>query len=237
MTDRPNHISLPPTPVLKSAMRQPQTPSGTSSPRSTPSGFLLSPTGTPNLSVPLFQTLTGSSYTSNAASVSTVGVGGYHHKVSFDTFENPAAQMFSYTIPVRSEGWERSKNTRVFLVAASPDESGIQALDWAMESLVQDGDEIIVFRGFDAEELGTSLHLPVLAIDAKASQPLADKDHDCVREEARELLRQVQRQNTEYEPDRKVITCCMLFCYTHMLITSSALDHHRVYCWKSLRDY
>ena len=76
--------------------------------------------------------------------------------MSFDTFENPAAQMFSYTIPVRNEGWERNKNTRVFLVAASPDESGIQALDWAMESLVQDGDEIIVFRGFDAEELGPS---------------------------------------------------------------------------------
>ena len=76
--------------------------------------------------------------------------------MSFDTFENPAAQMFSYTLPVRSEGYTRNRNTRVFLVAASPDESGTQALDWAMESLVQDGDELIVFRGFDTEELGAS---------------------------------------------------------------------------------
>ena len=39
-------------------------------------------------------------------------------------------------------------------MAASPDESGSEALDWVMESLVQDGDELIVFRGFDEQELG-----------------------------------------------------------------------------------
>ena len=42
------------------------------------------------------------------------------------------------------------------MVAASPDESGSEALDWTMESLVQDGDELIVFRGFDADDLGMS---------------------------------------------------------------------------------
>lgn len=45
--------------------------------------------------------------------------------------------------------------TRVFLCAASPDESGTEALDWCLESLVQDGDELVVLRGFDPEVLGT----------------------------------------------------------------------------------
>ena len=62
--------------------------------------------------------------------------------------------MFSYTLHVQSEGYSRTKRTRVFLCAASPDESGNQALDWALESLVQYGDEFIVFRGVDDADLG-----------------------------------------------------------------------------------
>jgi len=42
----------------------------------------------------------------------------------------------------------------VFLCASSPDESGSEALEWCLESLVQDGDELIVFRGVDEDVLG-----------------------------------------------------------------------------------
>lgn len=62
--------------------------------------------------------------------------------------------MFSFTLRAHSEGYRRDRNTRNFLCAASPDESGVEALDWVMESLVQDGDELVVFRGFDTEVLG-----------------------------------------------------------------------------------
>lgn len=102
------------------------------------------------LGTPLVPTPTGSSSAARAGE-------GYTPKVAFDTFENPDAPVFSYTLPVKSEGYKRNRMTRVFLVAASPDESGSEALDWVMESLVQDGDELIVFRGFDAEELGMPL--------------------------------------------------------------------------------
>lgn len=82
---------------------------------------------------------------------------GYTPKVSFDTFENDAAPMFSFTLQVKSDGYERSPSTRVFLCASSPDESGRQALDWAIDSLAQDGDELIVFRGIDQDNLGKEL--------------------------------------------------------------------------------
>ncbi len=62
--------------------------------------------------------------------------------------------MFSFTLQVKSDGYKRSRNTRVFLCAASPDESGREALDWSLEPLVQDGDELIVFRGVDEDVLG-----------------------------------------------------------------------------------
>ena len=84
---------------------------------------------------------------------------GYTPKVSFDTFENPAASMFSFTLHVQSDGYARNHSTRVFLCASSPDESGREALEWALECLVQDGDELVVFRGFDQEELGTHVFL------------------------------------------------------------------------------
>jgi len=75
----------------------------------------------------------------------------YTPKVSFDTFENPVANMFSFTLQVKSEGYRRTRNTRVFLCASSPDESGSEALEWSLEYLVQDGDELIVFRGADED--------------------------------------------------------------------------------------
>ncbi|KAF8909761.1 hypothetical protein CPB84DRAFT_1673423 [Gymnopilus junonius] len=108
----------------------------------------------------------------------------YTPKVSFDTFENPVASMFSFTLQVKTEGYRRTRNTRVFLCAASPDESGREALDWALEALVQDGDELIVFRGVEQDALG--------------------KDHNTLRDEARDLMRILQEKSVEYDPTRKL---------------------------------
>lgn len=61
--------------------------------------------------------------------------------------------MFSYTLQAKSEGYKRDRSTRNFLVAASMDESGSEALEWVLDSLIEDGDELIVFRGFPEEDL------------------------------------------------------------------------------------
>ncbi|KDR76905.1 hypothetical protein GALMADRAFT_95530 [Galerina marginata CBS 339.88] len=108
----------------------------------------------------------------------------YTPKVSFDTFENPVASMFSFTLQVKSAGYRRTRNTRVFLCASSPDESGREALDWCLEALVQDGDELIVFRGLDEDVL--------------------DKPHDALRAEARALMLSIQAKSVEYDADRKL---------------------------------
>ena len=112
--------------------------------------------------------------------------------------------MFSFTLRVKSEGYKRVRSTRVFLCAASPDECGTEALDWCLQSLVQDGDELIVFRGVEQEELGgfrgfgflISILTPIIGID---------KDHNILRVEARELMRTVQEKSYNFDPNRKVI--------------------------------
>ncbi|OBZ76756.1 Universal stress protein A family protein C25B2.10 [Grifola frondosa] len=154
------------------------------SPSTVQSSYSPSPDiSTPTLSAPPSLFAYGSQSPSQCATP-LVASQGYMPKVSFDTLENPQASMFSYTLHVQSEGYARTRSTRVFLCASSPDESGRHALDWALECLVQDGDELIVFRGVDTEEF--------------------EKDHDQYREDARELMRQIQEKCVEYDPERKL---------------------------------
>ncbi len=93
--------------------------------------------------------------------------------------------MFSFTLSSASSGYVRTPATRVFLCAASPDESGEGALDWALESLVQDSDELVICRGVEEDILN-------------------ERDHDDIREEARELMRRIQRKALESDPERRV---------------------------------
>lgn len=54
---------------------------------------------------------------------------------------------------MKSDGYKKTRNTRVYLCAASADESGKEALEWSISNLVEDGDELVVVRGFAPEDL------------------------------------------------------------------------------------
>ena len=58
--------------------------------------------------------------------------------------------------PAKSADYVHTRDTRLFLVAVSPDESGTEALDWLMESLIEDGDELVALRVIDWEGTGQS---------------------------------------------------------------------------------
>ncbi|CAE6493534.1 unnamed protein product [Rhizoctonia solani] len=156
--------STPVSPIPASAIATPLSPPHVQLAPSSPHSFLAP--------LPTFsRTVTGTSTT----------VPGYKPKVSFDTFENPSdAALDSFTLQASSEGYKRTRHTRVFLCAASGDESGTEALEWTLESLVQHGDELIVVRGFDLEDLEKQLH-------------------EEVREEAKELMKHILAKNLQYE--------------------------------------
>ncbi|OCH84182.1 hypothetical protein OBBRIDRAFT_742016 [Obba rivulosa] len=178
------HTSRPNTPLVSSpplpSTNLPSSPILTSaSPlSSSPSNFNPQQAS----SDPGFSASSLSVYQPSGISSPLIAAQGYTPHVSFDTLANPQASMFSYSLHVQSDGYTRNRSTRVFLCASSPDESGQQALDWALESLVQDGDELIVFRG--VEEL--------------------EKDPDAYREDARELMRTIQEKSNEYDSERKL---------------------------------
>ncbi|KAG7096102.1 hypothetical protein E1B28_006778 [Marasmius oreades] len=201
----PTHASPPHSYPLRSAMKH---SSAATSPVSSPPVRSQTLPGTPDMeSLPLSTTSTSTSTSSchhgdslqKTSSQLSFGsqspspyfamlprtpVPGYQPKVSFDTFENSAANMFSFTLSSKSDGYKRTRNTRIFLCATSPDESGSGALDWALESFVQDGDEFVVFRGIEEDDL--------------------EKDHDSIRDDARELMKYVQEKSQEVDPDRKL---------------------------------
>lgn len=115
-------------------------------------------------------------------------MGAYRRKVGFETFDKSTdTALFSYTLQAKSEGYRRSRHTRVFCVAVSADESGDDALDWLMDSLVEDGDEIVAVRVIELDE-------------GEKASPQAQEEF---REEAAHLLRTVLEKNDLYG-DRKV---------------------------------
>ena len=73
------------------------------------------------------------------------------------------------------------------MVAVSPDESGNEALEWLMESLIEDGDEIVAVRVVELDE----------------GEKKSEDAQEGFREEAGGLLRTVLEMNDEIS-DRRV---------------------------------
>lgn len=78
----------------------------------------------------------------------------YERKVGFDTLDNDTALKtgggtgleYSFTLQAESLGYTRTRTTRTFLVATDLNEYSVGALDWLLENLVEDGDQVVVLR-------------------------------------------------------------------------------------------
>ncbi|KAJ9110111.1 hypothetical protein QFC19_001782 [Naganishia cerealis] len=115
---------------------------------------------------------------------------GYRRKVGFETFDGAKVKddaLFSYTLQAKSDYYRRNRNTRVFMAAVSNDEKGEDALDWLMDNLVEDGDEVVAVRVIELDE------------GEKASQQAQDE----FREEAAQLLKTILEKNDEFG-DRRI---------------------------------
>lgn len=86
---------------------------------------------------------------------------GYERVVGFDTMldaEDTVSGSASYTLQVKSVGYARTKHARTFMCAVDATESRYaamltseHALEWIMENLVDDGDEMIAVRVMDEQ--------------------------------------------------------------------------------------
>ncbi|KAI5295824.1 hypothetical protein KEM52_000112, partial [Ascosphaera acerosa] len=101
---------------------------------------LTSPT-TPHTDVPAQRnTLTESPRHSHDAS------SAYSRGVSFDTFDNRDATDYSLTLNYKHKDYKSTRRSRTFLCGTDANDYSDVALEWLIDELVDDGDEVVCLR-------------------------------------------------------------------------------------------
>ncbi|KAF9919346.1 hypothetical protein BX616_007070 [Lobosporangium transversale] len=83
---------------------------------------------------------------------------GYIARVGFDTLDCEDTVQYALTLQARTDKWKRAKNTRTFLVCTDLSDYSSHALQWVMENMVEDGDEIVALRVVPMELRDSLVH-------------------------------------------------------------------------------
>lgn len=108
----------------------------------------------------------------------------FQQKVSFDTFSNPAASDFSLTLNRKHKDYEYTKRSRTFLCGTDTNEYSDTALEWLIDELVDDGDEVVCLRVVEKDSKEAE----------KWSRGQGEKGY---RHEAQRFLEEIEKKNTE----------------------------------------
>jgi hypothetical protein len=119
----------------------------------------------------------------------------FQHHVSFDNFaggEPTEKNTISFTLNVKHKGYQFKRRSRSFMVGIDENDYSDIALNWMLEELVDDGDEIICLRVVDK--------------DAKV---VSDKNVERrqYQKEAKDLMKRIQERND----DNKAISIVLEF--------------------------
>lgn len=106
----------------------------------------------------------------------------YESRVSFDTFDNKDATDISFTLVSKHKDYAYSRRSRTFLCGTDQNDYSEFALEWLVEELVEDGDEIVCLRVVDK--------------DSKISSNVS-VEQGIYKTEARKLLEHIQDKNEE----------------------------------------
>ncbi|KAJ5281624.1 hypothetical protein N7478_006996 [Penicillium angulare] len=75
----------------------------------------------------------------------------YERGVSFDTFDNRDAADFSLTLNYKHKGYQSTRRSRTFLCGTDQNDYSEFALEWLLDELVDDGDEIVCLRAVEKD--------------------------------------------------------------------------------------
>lgn len=106
----------------------------------------------------------------------------FQNRVSFDTFDNRDVKDFSLTLNSKHKDYKYTKRSRTFLCGTDQNDYSEFALEWLIDELVDDGDEIVCLR--------------VVEKDSKISSGAAIEEGR-YRTEAQKLLEQVIAKNND----------------------------------------
>ncbi|ORZ11018.1 hypothetical protein BCR41DRAFT_423402 [Lobosporangium transversale] len=125
-------------------------------------------------------------------------VDGYVSRVGFDTLGCDDTSEYAFTLQAKTDSWKRGKHSRTFLVGTDLNEYSAHALQWVMENMVEDGDEIVALRVVPVE-LRDSL--------SKTRIPSFQGQESAAREEANKLMASIREQNLSGRELSIVVEC------------------------------
>lgn len=108
----------------------------------------------------------------------------FQPKVSFDTFSNPSASDFSLTLNRKHRDYEYTKRSRTFLCGTDTNDYSDTALEWLIDELVDDGDEVVCLRVVEKDSKEASLW----------SRGQGSRGY---RKEADRFLEEIEKKNTD----------------------------------------
>jgi len=108
----------------------------------------------------------------------------FRPSVSFDTFSNPAASDFSLTLNRKHRDYEYTKRSRTFLCGTDTNDYSDTALEWLIDELVDDGDEVVCLRVVEKDS-------------REAIRWSGGQGEKGYRAEAQRFLEAIEKKNTE----------------------------------------
>ncbi|KAF9133277.1 hypothetical protein BGX30_012341 [Mortierella sp. GBA39] len=118
---------------------------------------------------------------------------GYIARVGFDTLGCDTHAEYAFTLQARTDGWRRTRRSRTFLVGTDLNEYSSHALQWVMENMVEDGDEIVALRVVPVElrDSFAKSGIPSFQGQEVAARSEATKIMDMIREKNKSNPKQV----------------------------------------------
>lgn len=108
----------------------------------------------------------------------------YERGVSFDTFDNRDAADFTLTLNYKHRGYQCTRRSRTFLCGTDQNDYSEFALEWLLDDLVDDGDEIVCLQAVEK--------------DSRMASDVGIEEGK-YRKEAERLLEQVVQKNSQDE--------------------------------------
>ncbi|KAL9026482.1 MAG: hypothetical protein Q9196_004856 [Gyalolechia fulgens] len=112
----------------------------------------------------------------------------YERRVSFNTFDNRDATDYSFTISTKHKDYQYNQRSRTFLCGTDDNDYSYDAIEWLIEELAEDGDEIICLRVVDKDSK--------FASDASLR-------NGTYKKEAEQLLEKIKNKNKDKEGGEK----------------------------------
>ncbi|KAI4211663.1 MAG: hypothetical protein LQ351_005566 [Letrouitia transgressa] len=117
----------------------------------------------------------------------------YERRVSFNTFDNRDATDYSFNLIAKHKHYNYSQRSRTFLCGTDENDYSEFALQWLLDELVEDGDEVVCLRVVDK--------------DSKMASSSSMREGR-YKKEAEKLLEDIKNKNKE---DEKAINLILEF--------------------------